>query len=127
VKAQNFPWWTGHMMNEDVVNIINTADMPPEAAAEKAFLQQHNIKSVGSMTITYKNNILGTLFFTSEKDSRVWQEDHKELLQILANLLKDALIKVEAEKEITYLAFYDGLTGLPNRTLFKNRWNRRFI
>jgi len=121
VKAQNFPWWTGHMMNEDVVNIINTADMPPEAAAEKAFLQQHNIKSVGSMTITYKNNILGTLFFISEKDFRVWKEDQKELLQILANLLKDALVKVEAEKEITYLAFYDGLTGLPNRTLFKNR------
>ena len=30
-------------------------------------------------------------------------------------------MKVEAEKEINYMAYYDSLTGLPNRDLFRDR------
>ncbi len=48
-------------------------------------------------------------------------EDQFGLLRILANLIADAVVKMEAEKEIEFLAYYDELTGLPNRTLFADR------
>ena len=35
--------------------------------------------------------------------------------------LTEAVARVEAQKEINYLAYYDGTTGIPNRTLFINR------
>ncbi|HNX29793.1 MAG TPA: EAL domain-containing protein [Syntrophomonadaceae bacterium] len=121
ITAEDFPWWMDQMMKKSVLNIINVEDMPAESTEEKALCRKHNIQSLVSMPVTYKDKILGNLFFASEKKSLIWREDHKELLQILANLLRDALVKVETENEISYLAFYDGLTGLPNRTLFKNR------
>lgn len=61
------------------------------------------------------------MFFASLTSVDVWQENHKELIIIVANILADAMVKVEAEKEINYLAYYDGVTQLPNRALFKNR------
>ena len=71
--------------------------------------------------MTNKGKTLGLLFFASVKEAKTWKGNHQELLKILANLLSDALVKVEAEKEINYMAYYDSLTGLPNRALFKNR------
>lgn len=68
-----------------------------------------------------KGKIFGFLGFDSVNAAKTWRGDHQELLRILANLLADALVKVEAEKEINYMAYYDALTGLPNRILFKNR------
>lgn len=121
MNADNFPWWAENMMIANEVRIINAADLPDHAAAEKDLMQRYNAQTAISVVVTYKDKNLGNLFFTAREGSSFWREDHKELLLVLVNLLKDAMIKVEAEKEIAYLAFYDGLTGLPNRTLFRNR------
>ena len=121
INARNFPWWAENMIKANEVRIINAAELPAEAAAEKDLMQRYNVRSLSSVVVTHKDKTLGNLFFTVREGSSFWREDYKELLLILVNLLKDAMIKVEAEKEIAYLAFYDGLTGLPNRTLFRNR------
>lgn len=68
-----------------------------------------------------KGEILGFICYESLKDNKTWRVEQKKILLILSNLLADAITKVEAEKEINYMAYYDVLTGLPNRTLFKNR------
>ena len=36
----------------------------------------------------------------------------------MANIVSDAMVKVEAEKKINFMAYYDALTGLSNRTYF---------
>ena len=41
--------------------------------------------------------------------------------RVLANILADAIGKIENEKEIHNRAYYDNLTGLPNRVLFHER------
>ena len=59
--------------------------------------------------------------FASLSREKKWPQDQISLLRILANIYADALVKVHAEKEINHMAYYDQLTMLPNRQLFKDR------
>jgi len=116
-----FPWWRNEILHTNLVNITDVGSLPPEAGAEKEILQYYNIRSVSSVMVRNKEQILGVLLFTTVKEVNTLGESKEELLEILSNLLSDALAKVEYEKEISFMAYYDALTRLPNHTLFKNR------
>ncbi len=48
-------------------------------------------------------------------------------LPFITGFIRDITDSKQAEKEIHQLAFYDGLTGLPNRRLFHDRLNQVLI
>nr|WP_276616034.1 EAL domain-containing protein [Paenibacillus timonensis] len=121
LRGESFPWWMNEMLKTNVVNVTNGDMLPSEACAEKEMFHAHHLKSLVSMTVTNKGKILGMLFFASVKEAKIWGRTHQELLRILSNILSDALVKVEAEKEISHMAYYDALTGFPNHTLFKKQ------
>ena len=69
------------------------------------------------------------LLIYSSKDSKakcvrnkiVSNAQNENLLLLLGNLLSDAFQKLDVMQEIDQRAFYDQVTGLPNRTLYQNR------
>ncbi|MBP7331492.1 MAG: EAL domain-containing protein [Firmicutes bacterium] len=119
-----FPWWMEQLKSKKLVYIEDVSKLPPEAAAEKAQLTRQNIKSVVVIPIEENGKFLGFIGLDSVVSFKRWSNYHIELLRILANLLADGLIKINAEKEIAFMAYYDHLTGLPNRTLFSDRLNQ---
>ncbi|WP_379135391.1 putative bifunctional diguanylate cyclase/phosphodiesterase [Paenibacillus sp. sgz500958] len=121
LTEEAFPWWMSKILSSDLVNTTDVDMLPPEARAEREIFIAHKMKSLISITVRHKGKILGELFLASVKASKTVGANHQELLRILANLLSDALVKVEAEKEISYMAYYDALTGFPNHSLFKNQ------
>ncbi|WP_082452148.1 EAL domain-containing protein [Paenibacillus ihuae] len=121
LTRDTFPWWMNEMLNSDLVNVIDVEMLPPEAREEIEMFKSHQMKSLISITVRNKGDIMGILFFASVKAVKSLGVNHQELLRILANLLTDALVKVEAEKEISYMAYYDALTGFPNHALFKKQ------
>ena len=50
-----------------------------------------------------------------------WHESQIGMLEIVANLMAEGIMKINAEQEMEYLAYYDQLTGLINRTIFTDR------
>lgn len=121
LAADAFPWWAGQMKNNGIVHIPEVDLLPPEAGEEKKILKKYRISSLISVPVTDKGRVLGLLLFTPLRFAGGRRDVHLNMLTILANLLADALAKVDAEKEINYMAYYDPLTGLPNRALLKNR------
>ncbi|MCB2290799.1 EAL domain-containing protein [Clostridium sp. CS001] len=115
-----FPLWVKHLKNSEVMYVPDVEMITLEASEEKSFLKSLNVKSLIIFPINREDQNLGFLFFTSIGDTIPFREDYTELMKILGNLLSDALIKVKAEKEISYMAYYDSLTTLPNRKLFEN-------
>ena len=61
--------------------------------------------------------------YTREPD--FFNEEEVKLLTELAGDISFALEVIGKEEKLNYLAYYDGLTGLPNRTLFHERLNQQ--
>lgn len=55
------------------------------------------------------------------KKGYIRNRKEEELLNSLADTLAGIIIRKKAEDRIQYLAYYDALTGLPNRNLFFDR------
>lgn len=124
ISVSAFPWWMDQITSNGIVHIPDIEKLPAEASQEKRQFARRNIQSLISLPIGDKESILGFLGFDSVKSKKKWRDDHMNLLKIIANILADALAKVDAEKEINYRAYYDHLTKLPNRFLFKDRLNQ---
>lgn len=70
-----------------------------------------------SPIMSSQGNVLGTLAFYY-KEVRGPSEFHIQLVKLIANLCSLAMEREQSHKQIQRLAFYDSLTGLPNRTQF---------
>ncbi|MDI9371094.1 MAG: EAL domain-containing protein [Synergistaceae bacterium] len=113
--------WIDHFSENKFFFIDNTKIISDALSDERGELLQQGVKSAAAVPIEENGEILGFLGMQSTKESRKWSETHTELLNILSNLLADGFIRIRSEKEIELMAYYDQLTGLPNRTLFSDR------
>lgn len=125
--AEDYAWWLSQIALKEVVHVTDSNKLPDGAAAEKAYMHRAHCRSMLSIPVVNQNSVLGFLNFEDVKSPRTWREEHISLLKILANTLADAMTKANAEKEILYMAYYDHLTGLPNRQLFKDRLSQAIL
>ena len=94
----------------------------PQADAEmRAQLLAQGIRALVAVPIRNKGEIMGLVGFHAGRPLSMWNLDSIAFIEIVGLILSDAVIKADDEKKLDYLAFYDQLTGLPNRTLFKQR------
>lgn len=90
---------------------------------EGRLLLQENIKLIDKMDIEIENRKLAqaNLEKSHEILEELVQERTSELLETNSDLNEQIEKRCEIEKELENLAFYDVLTGLPNRTLLIER------
>ncbi|NLT97817.1 MAG: EAL domain-containing protein, partial [Christensenellaceae bacterium] len=119
------PWWVQDIRKREVVHIPDYTRKAAEMG--KAAIPGVTCRSLLAIPVVTHEKVLGFLGFENVKTARTWKEEHINLLKVLANILADAKLKAEAEKEIKMRAFYDHLTGLPNRYLFKEKLNQAIL
>ncbi|HOC61345.1 MAG TPA: EAL domain-containing protein [Smithellaceae bacterium] len=103
------------------IHVSDAETLQPGAIPDKDSLKDKQIQSLIIVALTGTDNVIGYIFFEAIQSPRKWDQDHREIIQVLGNLLSDALRQVEAEKAINYMAYYDALTALPNRALLTDR------
>ena len=64
---------------------------------------------------------IGALVVQSHWEEARYSEQHKTLLQFVSTQIADHIERKQANERLQFLAQYDALTGLPNRTLFTDR------
>ena len=121
VTAASLPLFMEQIRERKIVHIPEMTVELLETATGSGRLLARQIKSLIAMPVMNNERVIGFLGVDTVRAAKIWRKDHQEMLKVLANLLADALGKVDAEKEINYMAYYDNLTRLANRTLFKNR------
>lgn len=121
ILVRDFPWWISQIINKGIVNIPSVSKLSAEAMSKKEHLEKLKVKSTVAVSVKKKDSTIGMLGFDSVKTTRNWTEDHQDTLKILTNLLADSIVKAQTEREMNNMAYYDSLTGLPNRTLYKRR------
>ena len=114
-------WWMKQLGKNKLIYIADVGTLPKSASLEKKELNKRGVKSLVAIPIEENEVMLGFMGLESVSTFKKWTRDHIGMLRILSNLLADGLIKVKSEQAIEYMAYYDNLTGLPNRTLFMDR------
>ncbi|MDP4089418.1 MAG: EAL domain-containing protein [Bacillota bacterium] len=119
--SAGFTWWGGQLLQNKIVFIPSIEALPSEAEPERELMKSRGVNSLIFIPISNKDKVIGFIGFDKIVNLKAWRIEDNELLRVLANIMADAMTKVEVEKEMNYLAYYDALTGLPNRTLLNNR------
>jgi diguanylate cyclase (GGDEF)-like protein len=80
-------------------------------------------RSLISLPLAVDDEVVGALsLFANELN--FFDDEEIKLLTGLADDISFALEHISRQEKLNYLAYYDQLTGLPNRTLFQERVNQ---
>ena len=101
-------------LQNDISRNVDTAGALQRRAAELGY------RSVIFLPLIVNNEVAGVLGMFS-KEPGYFTDDEVRLLTNLSGDVAFALEVIDKETRINYLAYYDSLTGLPNRTLFHER------
>ncbi|MBI4857981.1 MAG: EAL domain-containing protein [Acetobacterium woodii] len=123
IPIEEAPEWIKSVIENKIVHLFNQGDCLEERFNNNEETSQYNDVMI-SIPIACKAQVRGFLAFEIKTEQDQLNLEYEGLLEIIGNVLADAMLKIESEREINYRAYYDQLTGMPNRLLFKDRLNQ---
>ena len=99
-----------------VVNDIR--DDPRIASGEE--LRRRSLMAAASFPLLVEDDVAGVLVLYGA-ETGCFDDEQVQLLEELASDISFGLDHIAKEERLNYLAYYDGLTGLANRTLFQQQ------
>jgi diguanylate cyclase (GGDEF)-like protein/PAS domain S-box-containing protein len=110
------------MLQKKPVFCNDIAAEPPRSPI-RALALKRGLRSVVSLPLVIAGESIGVMFlFASE--ANFFTAEELDLLRELADNIAFALDHISKEERLNYLAMYDQLTGMANRTLFLERFNQ---
>ncbi|MEO8005900.1 MAG: EAL domain-containing protein, partial [Betaproteobacteria bacterium] len=108
-------------MSEERVVIENDIEQTGPIDWIRAGAIEHGCKSVIGLPLYSEEKIAGALVLYASERNAFDDKEELKLLEELAGDVSFALTFIAQQEKVNYLAYYDTLTGLPNRTLFFDR------
>lgn len=108
------------VMREHRQVICNSVAADPAFALLAERMHARDIRSLASFPLAVGDRIEAVLTLYANVEG-VFDPDEMKVLNELAGDLAFALLFFEREERISYLAYYDVMTALPNRRLFLDR------
>lgn len=104
---------------QQVIICNNVSDDSPMAGWRKPMLN-HNLQAVAAFPLVVMDQVIGG-FALYASEPNFFDEQEMNLLTEIAGDIAYGLENIEKERQLNYLACFDKLTGLPNRTLLYDR------
>lgn len=110
-------------LSENIPFICNDTATAPAATPWREQALCRGYQACAVFPLVVGERIAGTLNLCASEPG-FFDQGEINLLTELAGNISFALDHIEKQERLDYLAFYDDLTGLPNRTLFIDRLNQ---
>jgi formate hydrogenlyase transcriptional activator len=99
--SEFFPWAQRKVQAKEILNIPNTAELPPEAARDVETWRQFGIKSCLAFPLSVGGGpVIGVLSFDATEEERNWPESLQQRLQLIAQVFANALDRKHAEQKL---------------------------
>jgi len=99
--------------------ISNDSQTDPALVSEGRYADQ-DVRSIAVLPLFVAEEVVGVLALYAT-EAEFFHEEEMKLLTELAGDIGFAIDTIEKRERLNYLAYYDALTGLANRTLFLER------
>lgn len=121
-EEEDLPVWLdkNRMASQGPVLYTSVEDLDADRP-EKDWLRDQQIKTILSMLLVEKEEIVGFLAFHAVNDEKIREYGTSNMIKLIGNHVTHSLLKVAAEKELSHMAYFDTLTDIPNRMLFNKR------
>ena len=98
VPLTQFPWLFNRLEQMTYSAIANVAELPADAAQERAIFQQYGITALLVVPLTYRETFIGVLGLDMFGQTREWNEEIS-LLRIIGEMIINALKRKEIEQQ----------------------------
>lgn len=95
-----FPWYVAQVRNGCLVRIASLADMPPEAAVDRASTAKRGIRSVVVCPVIVDGSVGGAVSFNTVRQETHWPDDLVRRLQVVAQIFGTALARKRADERM---------------------------
>ena len=112
------------VLKENTVVVCNDIDSDPRMVMWRDAALQRGYRSVAVFPLQLKNKVMGLLLLYASEVA-FFDDEEMGLLTEIAGDISFALDHLEIEDRLNYLAYYDVLTGLSNRSLFNAHLDQR--
>lgn len=106
--------------SHDEVKLYDTELMQSTEKLKNQVISR-DVHALLALPVKKQDAIIGFLAFAVARPFTGWRSESYAYLEVISNIIADSIIKIDAEKEINFIAYHDQLTLLPNRLLFKDR------
>lgn len=134
VTTDDLPYFNEIIRREHVFKVADVSDLPLAATLEKQEFERERIRAVLCVAVHINGELFGFIGCDIIGTPYQWREHDVRYLkligEVLSNTLKNLSNKASLErvtaqlesanKQLTYLANSDGLTGIANRRQFDN-------
>lgn len=105
IRAATFyPWLTGQVLSGKTVVLSSIADIPFEAATDRASALRSDAKSNVTIPLKVGGVIVGGVYFGTIVSERAWPQETVQRLTLVADILGNALERKRSEAEIRRLS-----------------------
>jgi len=95
------PWMMEQLVDQKrLVHVPRVADLPPEAAPEKAVWDRLNVKSTLAIPVISGDKVLGYMGLNMTRCERTWNNDEIELLKTMGEIFANLLVRLKAENAL---------------------------
>lgn len=103
VPFANFPWFRRIIETQQPVKIDRVADLPAEAASERAVYEAEEIQSLLSVPMIYQNRLRGFLGYVTIRREIRWTPELVTLIKMVGDIFVSALERRQAERVLQSL------------------------
>lgn len=100
LSFNRFPWWSNKTSGGGKAYIADIDLLRDSAKVEREILQVLKVKSLLNVKIIDRNKLAGFFGYASTGEIKEWRQDEAELLEVLANIVFDAIVKNRMEIEL---------------------------
>jgi diguanylate cyclase (GGDEF)-like protein/PAS domain S-box-containing protein len=118
------PWMCEQIFKHKPVSISNIDELPVKAINDREELKRQSIQSVLWAPMIVEEHVIGFLGVDCVRSEKEWNDNDILTIQLAASIVASAIKRVRTERDLIYHTFHDQLTGLFNRTYFKEESRR---
>lgn len=100
VDINNFPWWKSQVLKNEIIYIKDTSLLPDDCIIEKNEFKRQGIITLLCFPIIKSSQLIAYYGFDSVVKSKDWNSEQIAITETIANIIGDALIKVDNENEL---------------------------